>query len=97
MWNLFTTLALVGIVIISADVLTGSWSVVSPLCGNEYAVGNEMTYTFGDIDKPLCIFIGTNASSPTAVKYLFYPTVDRFTLLNIKGCTFKFLVSSLFV
>jgi hypothetical protein len=65
-----------------ADVGVSPFSVASPMCGPEFAVGNERTYTFGSTTfHPVCIVINNK------YKVVFYPSVDIYTLLEIDNCT----------
>jgi hypothetical protein len=78
----------------NADTTVASVSYSTPLCGDDFAMGNEHTYAYKQNSHPLCMVINNQS------KAVFYPSVDVFTLLEIKNCNafqsvFYFCVSKL--
>ena len=53
----------------------------TPLCGDDFAMGNEQSYTYKDANHPICMVINNQT------KAVFYPGVDIFTLLEINNCS----------
>jgi hypothetical protein len=63
----------------NADTTVASVSYSTPLCGDDFAMGNEHTYAYKQNSHPLCMVINNQS------KAVFYPSVDVFTLLEIKN------------
>jgi hypothetical protein len=58
----------------------------APMCGDDFAIGAEQTYTYKDVSHPVCLVINGTT------KAVFFPIVDTFTLLEINNCAFQILL-----